>query len=487
MVFTRPSPAITLGSSHAWPLKKAVVLHGKELQKHKHIMGTSGVGKSKFNAHIATSLIMQGVPCSIIDPHADLAHDVLSLLHQQGYFQRPNAYNKLWYIDFAHPSRYLPLNVLQQPYTTQTTVRNLLEAVKRVFPALANGAAPVFENVLQYSAVLLAENKLPITQAAAVLTNDDFRAKLLATCTHQDTLDFFHTRFARWEAKERTHNIESTLNKISIFTFTDTLKHPLNHSENRLNIRALLDKGISVLFNLGNLDQETRHLLGSLIMVGFEQATLSRADLLESQRNEYHVLVDEFPQFSSRNEESFTTFLSEARKFKVRLTLSHQTGMQISDRFRSALQNALPIIFRLGRPDSLWGASLFGKYDPYRVKHTVSNEEAEDKTHPVFFGLPEQVEDMAQIIEDLREQEAFIKLQKPNGQGFHTRKFKTTTLAQSSFAPKSAVLHLREYYANTLLVPRPASSVSVPDPVPQIQHTAHTPIFIAKPRKSRIN
>src|SRR5207248_165440 len=122
-----------------------------------------------------------------------------------------------------------------------------------------------------------------------------------------------------------------------------------------------------------------------LIMVGFEQATLSRANILEEARSRYHLLVDEFSQFASRSEEAFTTFLSEARKFKVTLWLSHQTGMQISDRFRSALQNALPIFFQPGREDALWASQIFGSYDPFRVKHTVADPTQEQKSHPVFW------------------------------------------------------------------------------------------------------
>ena len=373
-------------------------------------MGTTGVGKSKFNAHVAVNLLTQGIPCSVIDPHADLVHDILGILHSHGFFQQPNAYEKLWYVEFARAGRAIPFNILKQPYSVQTTVRNLLEACFRTWPSLADGAAPQFENILQYSALVLAENHLPITLTTKLLTDRAFREKLLHNCTHPPTIEFFHNRYEQWEKHERTQSVESYLRRIAIFTFTDTMRYSLGHQDNRLNFRRLMDKGISVLFNLGNLDSETRHLLGALIMVGFEQATLSRADTLENQRQPYHLLVDEFPQFTSRSEEAFTTFLSEARKFRVTLWLSHQTGGQLSPRFQSALQNTLPIFFQVGRPDSLWAAQLFGTYDPYRVKHTVSDEQAIERTHPLFWGLPEQFEEMAKIFEELKPQEAYIKL-----------------------------------------------------------------------------
>jgi hypothetical protein len=466
----RPKPhSLTIGKTGKWPLYLLpVVLRGRELEKHKHIMGISGAGKSKLNAHIATSLLLQGQPCSVVDPHADLTHDVLAILFDRGYFKNPDAYDKLWYVEFARTDRVLPFNVLHQPYSVQTTVRNLLEAVKRVFPALDGGAAPNFENILQYTAVALTQNRLPVTDASRVLTEKDFREQLLAHCTHEETQAFFHTRFDQWDSRERTHNIESTLNKISIFTFTDSLKYALGARENRLNFRSIMDNGVSVLFNLGNLDAETRHLVGSLIMVGFEQATLSRADSLEAARRHYHLLVDEFAQFSTRSEEAFTTFLSEARKFKVTLWLSHQTGMQLSPRFQSALQNALPIFFQPGRSDALWAAQIFGTYDPFRVKHTVADQTQEQKSHPVFWGVNEQFEDMARQLEELRPREAYMKLARRFGPGMKTIKFRTVNVPKSK-ATWEEIQTLRDDYANRLLVPfpTPAQGMTTPAVIPR--------------------
>src|SRR6266849_2828390 len=94
--------SITIGKTGRWPFTLwPVRLRGRELEKHKHIMGTSGAGKSKFNAQVATSLILQEQPCSVIDPHADLTHDILAMLYDKGYFQTPEAYEKLWYVEFA--------------------------------------------------------------------------------------------------------------------------------------------------------------------------------------------------------------------------------------------------------------------------------------------------------------------------------------------------------------------------------------------------
>src|SRR5205809_992442 len=123
----RLQPRLKIGKKGTWPFYLLpVFLRGHELEKHKHIIGTTGTGKSFFNAHLASTLILQGTPCSVIDPHADLASSILSILHDQGYFTRPDAYEKLWYIEFCRSDRFLPFNILNQPhYPVQTVVRNV--------------------------------------------------------------------------------------------------------------------------------------------------------------------------------------------------------------------------------------------------------------------------------------------------------------------------------------------------------------------------
>src|SRR5262249_40256862 len=51
--------------------------------------------------------------------------------------------------------------------------------------------------------------------------------------------------------------------------------------------------------HLGGLDAQTQRLLGCLLTVGFETAALSRADLPPWRRSAYHLIIDEFSQFSA--------------------------------------------------------------------------------------------------------------------------------------------------------------------------------------------
>lgn len=406
--------SVRLGSREILPwIRVPFHLSDAQLASHLHVMGRTGQGKSKFLAHLATQLIRQGRGCAVIDPHADLAHDILALLVDSGFFRRTGATQRVLFVDLSHPETFIPFNVLKTPYPTPEIARHLVEACTRAWPALADGQAPQFENLLLASAVVLIENGLPVTEMTALLTNQPYREQLLSHVSDPQVVAFFHDRFDQW-GKDAPMLIESTLRRIFLLSFTPALRYTLGQTENALNFRALMDQGTSIIFNLGGLDEQTQKMLGCLISVGFETATLLREDTPEHQRRPYHLLMDEFSMFSAQSEESLARVVSLARKYKLFLTLAHQTWSQLSERLHGALQNSTPLYFRLGFDDAAWAAPRLSDANPYSIKHEVRplTRELSMEYHPSYLSLPEQDRLMAQHIEGLWPRQAFVKIER---------------------------------------------------------------------------
>jgi hypothetical protein len=388
-------------------------LRGKSLQNHKHVMGTTGAGKSNFLANYFVSLIKKGIPASLIDPHSDLAVDTLHHLMDEGYFDTEDKRRRILYIDFGakdsqnRPTHFLPFNVLKSRFDKYQIARNFVETCRRVWPYLAEGA-PQFENILLYSVILLIDNDLPITEIEEVLSNREYRDTLLERVTDHKVISFFQNRYDEW-GRDAPLMRESTLNKISVLTFSPVLRYSLSQRENVLDFRKILDEGISVIFNLGGLDEETQKFLGSLLSIGFETAALSREDTGSERRGEYHLLLDEFSMFSASSETSLSRILSLCRKYGLFLVLAHQTFSQISERLRGALQNSISIGFHLGRLDAEKMSRQFGEFDSFEVKHTVTDEQAEERTHPMYFSVAETFEEWAKDLTRLQIGECYIK------------------------------------------------------------------------------
>lgn len=429
-------PALTLGT-YGPPLVSRPFTLGPELvPAHKHVIGTTGVGKSKFLASMYVQLLNQGIGAALIDPHADLGHDILDVLAESGFFRHPDAQKRLLFVDFSRKDTYVPFNVLRQPYDDHTVARNIVEACKRAWPALADGSAPQFENILLAGTLVLVQNELPLTALPKLLTDKAYRRALLENVSDPDVIDFFRARFDNW-GRDTAAMVESTLRRVFLLTFSPTLRHSLGDTENVLNFRELMDGGVSVIFNLGGLDEDTQRLLGCLLTVGFEVAALARADTPQEARRPYHLFIDEFSQFSAQSEGSLARVLSLARKYGLSLTLAHQTWSQVNGRLQGALQNAVEVAFRLGRSDAEWAAPQFARFDPYVVKHEVVDPLQADRTHPVFFSVQETFESWAQALADLEPREAYVRV------GSKTVKVRTLTVPSGNRTQRDEIE--REY------------------------------------------
>lgn len=410
---SRRAPQLTLGHVHPAPLRLAafarpVTLGSVEIASHKHIIGLTGQGKSKLLASTFVQLHRQGIACGLIDPHADLALDCLALLIEQGQLATEARRRRLLYVDFSDQRAYVPFNVLAGPYDAHTIARNLVEACKRAWPALGDGQAPTFENILLHAAVVLIENGLPLTALPRLLTDRPVRERWLQRVRDPQVVSFFHDRYEQW-GRDGALMRESTLNRVALLTFSPALRYSLGQAENALDFRAHLDQGTSVIYNLGGLDEATQRLLGCLLTVGYEVAALSRANLPEDARTPWHLILDEFSMFSAQSEQALARVLSLARKYGLVLTLAHQTWSQVSARLQGALQNTVSIAFKLGRADAEWAARHFGRFEEYQIKHAVADPRQLERTHPLFFSIPETFERWTQALEDLQPREAYLK------------------------------------------------------------------------------
>ncbi len=406
---------IRFGTYGHFPLQRTLYLSAKSVATHMHVIGVSGSGKSRFLAHVYLSLIRAGLSATLIDPHGDLARLVLSHLVADGVYRKPEAYERLIYLDLpaaARGGKYLPFNVLSQEQEPHSVASNVMEAMHRAWPALAGGNAATFDTLVQNGVKVLLSNKLPLVRLYNLLTDKEYRDQLLSHEDDPDVASVFRNWYDKLSARDQADQAGATLRRVNLLAFDPVLKFSLGQSENRLNFREILDQNRSVIINLAINNGEARRLLGSLLTVQAEQGALSRADLPPDQRQTtHHLLIDEFSEFTAQSEQALSRMLSLTRKYGLYLVMAHQTWSQASDRLRGALQNVgIEVAFRLGRTDAEHSATILGHVDPLTVKHTVEDEHAIDRTHPVFYSLPEQWESWVSALQELPPRYAYTAI-----------------------------------------------------------------------------
>src|SRR6266545_3931429 len=163
------------GPLSIWPYTVPITARNS----HCHIVGVTGMGKSKFMEDLMVQDLQAGRAIGLIDPHADLARDTLAHLIARGYFADEAAYQKMIYLDPTRTDYTIPFNVLKFDLPPNDVAEIIIEAFRRTWPrALAE--APRFSNIALVSLLVLIETGQTLAQLPKLLTDVGYRKGLLA-------------------------------------------------------------------------------------------------------------------------------------------------------------------------------------------------------------------------------------------------------------------------------------------------------------------
>ncbi|MCG2690291.1 type IV secretion system DNA-binding domain-containing protein, partial [Candidatus Parcubacteria bacterium] len=120
-----------------------------------------------------------------------------------------------------------------------------------------------------------------------------------------------------------------------------------------IDMRDIMDNQKIFIMNLskGRVGEDSSKLLGGLLITKLQLAAMSRVDIPEEERKDFFLYVDEFQNFAT---ESFANILSEARKYRLCLTLGHQYISQMEETVGDAVFGNVGTIvtFRVGAEDA---------------------------------------------------------------------------------------------------------------------------------------
>ena len=128
----------------------------------------------------------------------------------------------------------------------------------------------------------------------------------------------------------------------------------ISQEKSSFNFRDIMDKKKILLVNLskGRLGDLNANLIGLILVGKILMAALSRADLVGREDfPPFYLYIDEFQNIST---DSISTILSEARKYKLSLTIAHQFIKQIDEKIKDAVFGNVGsmAVFRVGAEDA---------------------------------------------------------------------------------------------------------------------------------------
>lgn len=303
-------------------------------RRHMYVIGKTGMGKSTLLENMIYSDIQTGKGLAVIDPHGDLIEAVLR-------FVPKHRFNDVILIDPADRDHPIAFNMLSCPNPEQRglVASGLMSIFKKLWPDAFSGRMEyILRNALL--ALLEAEGN-SMLGIMRIFTDDHFRAKVLENVSDHLVKTFWEVEYTSWSDKYRTEAIAAIQNKIGQLLSAPLIRNIVGQVQSTLDVRFAMDTGKIVLANLskGKLGEDNSAFLGSMLVTKFQLDAMSRADIPEKERRDFYLYVDEFQNFAT---ESFATILSEARKYRLNLTMAHQyIGQLLLANNSTALQDAV--------------------------------------------------------------------------------------------------------------------------------------------------
>lgn len=325
----------------------------KDRRNHIYVMGKTGTGKSTLLKNMLVSDIKSDEGLALIDPHGDLADDILSYVPEERmedviYFN-PS--------DTECPIAFNPLEETR-PEQRYLVASDLISIFRKIWP---DYWGPRLEHILRYSLLTLLEYPgSTLLDLPRLLTDADFREVVLKSVKDRHVRDFWLLQSGKSSGASKPEAVSPILNKTGQIIASPYIRYILGQSKSAVDIRDVMDKGKILVVNLskGRIGEDTSSFLGAMIVSSIMHAASSRADIPESQRRPFHLYVDEVQNFLTL---AFTDILSESRKYGLDLVLAHQYIAQLDEKVRSAVFGNVGTIisFRAGAEDAPFLAREF--------------------------------------------------------------------------------------------------------------------------------
>lgn len=327
----------------------------RDRRKHVYVIGKTGTGKSTFIANMAIDDMRKKRGFCVIDPHGDLCEILLNYVPSYRV-------NDVIYLDPSDAKRTFSLNPLEVTHPGQKEL--VVSGIVAIFHKLyAHTWGPRLEYILRNA--LLSVIDLPdatLLMIPEILTNDSFRNKVLSQMNDKVLINFWKNEFDQMPPKLKSEAISPILNKVGQFISSSVIRNIVKNPKSSLDLEMVMNEGKILLLNLsqGKLGEDNAALLGAMTITKLQLAAMNRVNILEEQRRDFYLYVDEFQNFATS---SFVKILSEARKYRLDLILANQYIAQIPEEVRAAIfGNAGTMLsFIIGAEDSTYMAREFSE------------------------------------------------------------------------------------------------------------------------------
>ena len=370
---------ITVGINRYGATETPVLFGAQDRLRHAYVIGQTGTGKTGLIKNMIMQDMKNGEGVAFIDPHGNDIEDILAMVP-------PERAQDVIYFDPAYTARPMGLNMLEydtnRPEMKTFVIDEVYGIFRKLYADIPEAFGPMFEQYYRNAVQLVLEDPASgntFLEIPRVFADTSFRNLKLSRCKNPIIVQFWKKIAEAAGGDPALENIAPYItSKFDAFLTNDIMRPIVAQEHSAFNFRDIMDGKKIFIANLskGRLGDRNMSLLGLVLVSKFLQAAFSRVDPVRSQKvqvsggmyNETHLTsngvntrggnlptfylyIDEFQNFATP---SIGTILSEARKYKLALTVAHQFIAQLSEDIRDAVIGNVgtKFSFRIGTTDA---------------------------------------------------------------------------------------------------------------------------------------
>lgn len=412
-----PREGIILGENIYRNLRTVIRMKNEDRQRHMYVIGKSGTGKSVYLNNLIIQDIENGEGVCVIDPHGDLVDSVLEHIPL-------NRAEDVIYFDPSDSKRPIGLNMLEFNNPEQKTfvINEMISIFDKLYDLKSTGG-PMFEQYMRNAMLLMMEDPASgstLLEVPKVLADANFRKYKLEKCVNPVVKDFWQKEAEKAGGEASLANMVPYItSKLTPFVSSDLMRPIIAQQTSSFNFRQVMDEKKIILVKLakGKIGDLSANLIGMVIVGKLLMSALSRVDLPKEQRTNFFLYIDEFQNFIT---DSIAIILSEARKYRLCLTVAHQYISQLVKNNSATIRDAVfgnvgtILAFRIGPDDAEYVAKQFApvfneydlmnipKFNAY-VKLLIDNQNAPAfnlSPYPPQAGnlaMPEKIKELSRL------------------------------------------------------------------------------------------
>jgi len=348
-----PREGTLLGVNRFRASETGVFLSPEDRLRHMYVIGQTGTGKTTLLKNMIVQDIRAGEGVCMIDPHGSDIQDILALIP-------PERYEDVIYFDPSNTARPMALNMLEYdvrfPEQKTFVVNEMLSIFNKLFDMKTAGG-PMFEQYFRNATMLVIEDPESgntLLDVSRVLANKTFRELKLSRCKNPLVFQFWKEIAEKAGGEASLQNMVPYItSKFDNFLSNEIMRPIISQERSSFNFREVMDAKKILLVNLakGRLGDLNSYLIGLVLVGKILMAALSRVDSPDRDLPPFYLYIDEFQNITT---DSIATILSEARKYKLSLTIAHQFIGQLEEKIKNAVFGNVGSLaaFRVGTEDA---------------------------------------------------------------------------------------------------------------------------------------